>query len=56
MKMSQKQSFSRLENEIIIILNFMQLNIPSNALTVCKEKRGAINGERHFSEKSAERR
>jgi len=45
MKTSQKQSFSRLENEIIKILNSMQLNILSNALTVCKEKRGADNGE-----------
>lgn len=45
MKTSQKQSFSRLENDIMKILNFMQLNILSNALTVCKEKRGADNGE-----------
>ena len=45
MKPSQKQSFPRLENEIIKTLKIMQLNILSNALTVCMEKRGANNGQ-----------
>ena len=34
-----------LNNGIIKILKTMQLNVLPNALTVCKEKRGADNGQ-----------